>query len=204
LIFDAGVGRTFLVASVRVTTLLACLGSLYAVVLPKALKVQDLKDGLAVAKGTSPEGSNCLSRLSSPAAVLSTIPPFVTHIFTHSYVATITLILPRSARSSATALQRFVSRPAPDTVLHIQTVKPWGTWQNNVVSLLSLREAKHRWTRLENFTTIHGRRSIIGTGQKFYVGDAEKGQTRSRMPGVWTSLARLIKRNSEMESMSTS
>jgi hypothetical protein len=139
-----------------------------------------------------------------PATVLSTLPPIVTHIFTHPYVATITLILPRSARSSATALQRFVARPSPDTVLHIQTIKPWGTWKNNVVPLLSLREAKHRWTRLENFTTIHGRQSIIGTGQKFYVGDFGKGQTRSRVPGIWSLLARLIKRNTEMEQMPTS
>jgi hypothetical protein len=135
------------------------------------------------------------------AAILSALPPIITHIFTHPYVATITLILPRSARSSATALQRFVSRPAPDTVLHIQTIKPWGTWRNNVLPLLSLREAKPRWTRLENFTTIRGKQSMIGTGQKFYVGDSGKGQTRSRMPGVWTSLARFIKRNTGIERM---
>jgi hypothetical protein len=57
LVFDAGIGRTFLVASVRVTTLLACLGSIYTVVLPKALKAQDLKDALYVAQGTSADDS---------------------------------------------------------------------------------------------------------------------------------------------------
>jgi hypothetical protein len=52
LVFDAGVGRTFLVASVRVTTLVACLGSIYTSVLPEALKARDLKDALHVAQGT--------------------------------------------------------------------------------------------------------------------------------------------------------
>jgi hypothetical protein len=57
LVFDAGIGRTFMVASVRVTTLLACLGSFYTVVLPKALKIQELKDAWHVAQGTAAEDS---------------------------------------------------------------------------------------------------------------------------------------------------
>jgi hypothetical protein len=51
LVFDAGIGRTFLVAAVRVTTLVACLGSIYTVVLPEALRARDLKDAVHVAQG---------------------------------------------------------------------------------------------------------------------------------------------------------
>jgi len=132
--------------------------------------------------------------------IISAMPPIIVHILTHPYVATITLLLPRAARVSTSALRTFATRPPVDTVLIMQTITQWGLWRNNTVRLASLREVSPaRFLHLENYQTLLAQKRMIGTGQKFYVGDAEKGQKLARVPGIWSLLAKVIKENGRIE-----
>jgi hypothetical protein len=115
-------------------------------------------------------------------------------MFTHPYVATIALHLPRRARVSLPALKAFTRELQSNTKLSITTVRPWGTsktWQRAVGDL---EHVKPRIARLENYVTKRGKNGVFGIGERFFVGDLKNGEKNARVTGVWKEVTKFIER----------
>jgi hypothetical protein len=112
-------------------------------------------------------------------------------LFTHPYVATISIILPARARKSKKALDLFIARIDPETKLIFQRIRPWGTWAKSTVSIGDLHTVKSRFAHLENFATTKGSKSVFGFGQKFFVGSKEV-EKQVRAPGIWRKVEHYI------------
>ena len=124
---------------------------------------------------------------------IGALSPTFIHLLTHTYVATISIFLPARARLSKKALDSFIERIDPATMVRIQRIRPWGTWTSSTVRLGDLRSVRHRWTIPKNLETVEGSEKWFGFGQKFYVGNAALGEKKVRAPGIWSRLEKDIK-----------
>jgi hypothetical protein len=55
-----------------------------------------------------------------------------------------------------------------------------------------LEEVKPRLGRIENYVTKYGKEAFVGFGQRFYVGDVERGEKNARIPGIWKLVSKVI------------
>jgi hypothetical protein len=194
LIYNSGTFRTTFLSIIKVTTVFSFLGSLWVNAWPQVV-VPDGSFFDAMRSKCSVNEVNLSYQLLTVApivAAISAVPPVVVHLFTHPYVATINLHLPRRARVSLSSLSEFSKELRPTTKLSITTVRPWGSAKVWELTVGDLEKVKPRLGRIENYVTKYGKQAFVGLGQRFYVGDVEKAEKNARVPGIWKQISKVI------------
>jgi hypothetical protein len=134
---------------------------------------------------------------------IALVPPIVVHLLLHPYVASISMFLPKSARTSKKAFDSFIKTFNPnEQKLFITrlTFVGFPSRRGAINTVDNLFPLEKRWGRLANYQNVVGLNHLIGIGQKFYIGNLPKAENLSRYPGVWTRLANFIKEDSDVMS----
>jgi hypothetical protein len=132
---------------------------------------------------------------------IALVPPILLHLVIHPYVASISILLPKNARTSKQAFETFIKTFTPnDQKLFVTRLTFLGfpSRRGAINTVDNIFPLEQRWGRLANYQNVAGVNRMFGFGQKFYIDNLPKAENLSRYPGVWTKLANFIKEDTDI------
>lgn len=128
----------------------------------------------------------------------SAVPMAVTVALTAPFVASVSVLLPSSARGSRAALMKFADKPARDTVLELTTMRFMPFPKRTAVRLDELRRIPEKGLRMANLVHIVPRQNDRTTQKssaakaEYYVRPGDRYTAATRAPGIWPVLLKNI------------